>query len=48
MDPTTTLAELLCALKAKDRDEAEEKLASLLDWIRMGGFLPNVKEAIGR
>ena len=42
MDPTTTLNELLDALRGRDREAAYERLEALLDWLSRGGAFPNV------
>ena len=46
MDPTTTLADLLIACGANDRELATEALDELRDWMAKDGYLPHLDEAV--
>lgn len=46
MDPKAVLRDLLDALETDDRDAAEEAAERLHEWIRRGGFLPTLADAL--
>ncbi len=48
MDPDQCLANLLCAIDSEEREDTLEHLANLETWIRKGGFLPDLAEALRR
>lgn len=41
MDPDATIELLFDAFHENDRDQAEQCLLDLLNWIKKGGFLPS-------
>jgi hypothetical protein len=47
MDPTFCLELALRALLDNDREDAIEHLANLTDWLRLGGFPPDVAQSVG-
>jgi predicted Zn-ribbon and HTH transcriptional regulator len=42
MDPNETLTELLKSINNDDREEAIEHLENLADWLKKGGFMPEL------
>jgi hypothetical protein len=46
LDPTKALAKVLLSLDHEDIDAAEESLTDLMDWLKRGGFFPEVSKAI--
>lgn len=42
MDPQQTWTDMLAALEQREWEDARELAASLLNWLNIGGFPPNV------
>jgi hypothetical protein len=47
MDPTAALADLLDALRSRNRESAYDRLEALLDWLSKGGAFPRVPPLAG-
>lgn len=43
MDPTATIRDILDAIRDGDADSLEQAAEDLADWLRAGGFLPDLE-----